>query len=121
MPSFAPIKRRALIRFLRQAGFEGPYSGGRHQFMIKEEITLRLPNPHQGDIGKEFRISSLASARSSVSAAQMVPATQLFGIHPLAILQRPPARGHPNPPPKDGMVLSIGTDFEHPSSAASRS
>ena len=62
MPSFAPIKRRDLIRFLRQAGFEGPYSGGRHQFMIKGDITLRLPNPHQGDIGKELLARILRQA-----------------------------------------------------------
>ncbi|MFQ6116132.1 MAG: type II toxin-antitoxin system HicA family toxin, partial [bacterium] len=35
-------------------GFDGPYSGGKHQFMIKEDITLRIPNPHQSDIGKEL-------------------------------------------------------------------
>jgi hypothetical protein len=51
-----------LIRFLGQAGFEGPYSGGRHQFMIKGDITLRLPNPHQGDIGKEFLARILRQA-----------------------------------------------------------
>jgi predicted RNA binding protein YcfA (HicA-like mRNA interferase family) len=51
-----------LIRFLGQAGFEGSYSGGRHQFMIKGDITLRLPNPHQGDIGKEFLARILRQA-----------------------------------------------------------
>ena len=51
-----------MIRVLRQAGFEGPYSGGRHQFMIKGDCTLRLPNPHQGDIGKEFLARILRQA-----------------------------------------------------------
>ena len=32
----------------------GPYSGGKHQFMTKGHQTLRLPNPHQADIGREF-------------------------------------------------------------------
>ncbi len=40
MPRFGPIKRRDLIRYLRVLGFEGPYSGRKHQFMIRGEITL---------------------------------------------------------------------------------
>ncbi|ADE13980.1 hypothetical protein Nhal_0801 [Nitrosococcus halophilus Nc 4] len=52
MPVFGSIKRRELIYYLRQLGFEGPYSGGRHQFMIRGSVTIRVPNPHQGDIGK---------------------------------------------------------------------
>ncbi len=58
MPPFGPISRRDLIRALRQAGFDGPYSGGKHPFMIKGDLTLTLPNPHQGEIGREllFRI-----------------------------------------------------------------
>ncbi|MBL7075416.1 type II toxin-antitoxin system HicA family toxin [candidate division KSB1 bacterium] len=54
MPRFRPIKRRELIHYLRVLGFEGPYSGRKHQFMIKGEIVLRLPNPHQSDISKEL-------------------------------------------------------------------
>ena len=58
MPPFGPIARRDLIRALRQAGFDGPYSGGKHPFMIKGDLTLTLPNLHQGKIGREllFRI-----------------------------------------------------------------
>jgi predicted RNA binding protein YcfA (HicA-like mRNA interferase family) len=46
-----PISRKELIRKFRSLGFTGPYSGGRHQFMVKEELKVRVPNPHQaGDI-----------------------------------------------------------------------
>ena len=51
MPRVGPIKRNDLIYYLRHLGFEGPYSGGNHQFMVKQSITLRIPNPHHGDIG----------------------------------------------------------------------
>jgi len=51
MPRFGPIKRRDLIACLRQLGFTGPFAGGKHQFMLKAEISLTLPNPHQSDIG----------------------------------------------------------------------
>ena len=54
MPSFGPISRRNLVRSLRAAGFDGPYSGGKHSFMIKDDITLTVPNPHKGDVGREL-------------------------------------------------------------------
>jgi predicted RNA binding protein YcfA (HicA-like mRNA interferase family) len=62
MPHFGPIKRRDLVRYLGQLGFEGPYSGGKHQFMTKGEITLRLPNPHRSDIAKELLARILRQA-----------------------------------------------------------
>lgn len=52
MPPFGPIKRRDLIRALKKLGFKGPYSGGRHQYMVKGELKLYIPNPHGGEISK---------------------------------------------------------------------
>ena len=62
MPRFGAISRASLIRYLRQLGFDGPYSGGKHQFMVKATLTLRIPNPHQGDIGKELLARLLQQA-----------------------------------------------------------
>jgi predicted RNA binding protein YcfA (HicA-like mRNA interferase family) len=62
MPRFGPIKRKDLIRYLKQLNFEGPYSGGKHQFMVQGNITLRLPNPHQADIGKDLLARILRQA-----------------------------------------------------------
>jgi predicted RNA binding protein YcfA (HicA-like mRNA interferase family) len=62
MPPFGPIKRKDLLRYLRQFGFVGPYSGGKHPFMLKGEITIRVPNPHQDDIGKELLARILRQA-----------------------------------------------------------
>jgi len=46
-----PISRKKLIRKFRNLGFFGPYTGGRHQFMIKGKLKIRVPNPHRsGDI-----------------------------------------------------------------------
>jgi predicted RNA binding protein YcfA (HicA-like mRNA interferase family) len=50
MLRFGPTTRTELIRCLRQLGFQGPYSGGKHQFMVKEHLRVRIPNPHRGDI-----------------------------------------------------------------------
>ena len=50
MPAIVPIKRSDLIRYLRQLGFTGPKSGGKHEFMVKGELRLTLPKPHGSDI-----------------------------------------------------------------------
>ncbi len=62
MPPFGPISRKELIRALRAAGFDGPYSGGKHPFMLKGDLTLTLPNVHQGDIGRELLARILRQA-----------------------------------------------------------
>lgn len=54
MPPFSSIKRRELINALKAAGFEGPYAGGKHEFMIRGNLRLTLPNPHQGEISKDL-------------------------------------------------------------------
>jgi predicted RNA binding protein YcfA (HicA-like mRNA interferase family) len=50
MPPLGSISRNDLIHYLRRLGFDGPFSGGKHQFMQRGERTVRLPNPHEGDI-----------------------------------------------------------------------
>lgn len=50
MPPLKPISRIDLIRLLRLNGFDGPYSGGKHQFMRKDGLKLTIPNPHQGNL-----------------------------------------------------------------------
>lgn len=54
MPKFAPIKRKDLIHYLRQLGFEGLVAGGNHQYMLKGNLKVFIPNPHKGDISKDF-------------------------------------------------------------------
>jgi predicted RNA binding protein YcfA (HicA-like mRNA interferase family) len=44
----ASISRKVLIKKLKSLGYSGPFSGGRHQFMIKSEKKIRIPNPHKG-------------------------------------------------------------------------
>lgn len=52
MPAFASVKRGDLIRCLTKLGFEGQYSGTKHQYMVKDDITVRILNPHKSDISK---------------------------------------------------------------------
>lgn len=44
MSKWAPCKRRDFIRKLRKLGFDGPYSGARHQFMIRDQHRLAIPS-----------------------------------------------------------------------------
>ena len=62
MPRFGPIKRQDLVRGLKRLGFEGPYAGAKHQFMVKGTVTVRVPNPHRGDIGRELLARVLREA-----------------------------------------------------------
>ena len=54
MPPLGPIKRKDLIHYLRELGFDGPYAGGKHQYMLKGEIKLTVPNPHPSDISRDL-------------------------------------------------------------------
>jgi predicted RNA binding protein YcfA (HicA-like mRNA interferase family) len=51
MPHVVSVSRRELIQRLQTLGFDGPYRGGRHEFMLRGERRLILPNPHRHDIG----------------------------------------------------------------------
>jgi predicted RNA binding protein YcfA (HicA-like mRNA interferase family) len=65
MPPFGPVKRRDLIALLRRLGFRGPFSGGKHEFLVKGDLVLTIPNPHRGDIGRELLAILLKQARIS--------------------------------------------------------
>jgi hypothetical protein len=43
MAGWRPVKRRDFIRKLRALGFDGPYSGTRHQFMIFGQHRQTIP------------------------------------------------------------------------------
>jgi len=51
MPAWGPVKRGDLVRHLRTLGFTGPFAGGKHQYVVRGDLTLHIPNPHAGDIG----------------------------------------------------------------------
>jgi predicted RNA binding protein YcfA (HicA-like mRNA interferase family) len=62
MPPFGAIKRQDLMRYVRDLGFEGPYVGGKHQYMVKDNIRLAIANPHRGDISRDFLARILRQA-----------------------------------------------------------
>jgi len=50
-PPLRSVSRRELVRRLRALGFEGPFAGAKHQFMVRGDRSIRIPNPHGCDIG----------------------------------------------------------------------
>ncbi|MBM3975684.1 MAG: type II toxin-antitoxin system HicA family toxin [Planctomycetes bacterium] len=56
------MSRRELVAALKRLGFSGPYSGGRHEFMRREDLVLAIPNPPRGDIGRDLLARILRQA-----------------------------------------------------------
>lgn len=51
MARLTPVSWRELVQRFRALGFAGPYAGGRHPQMRRGEVTVIIPNPHEGDLG----------------------------------------------------------------------
>jgi predicted RNA binding protein YcfA (HicA-like mRNA interferase family) len=62
MPLFGPVRRSELVHAFRSLGFEGPYSGSKHQFMVRGSVTIRILNPHQAEIGRDLLARILRQA-----------------------------------------------------------
>jgi predicted RNA binding protein YcfA (HicA-like mRNA interferase family) len=62
MPRLNPVWRRELVHRLSQLGFDGPYSGGRHEFMLRGNQRIILPNPHRGQISTDLLARLLRQA-----------------------------------------------------------
>lgn len=44
MSRLTPCKRREFMRRSRKLGFDGPFSGTRHQFMVYQQQRLAIPS-----------------------------------------------------------------------------
>lgn len=53
MSQWKPCKRRDFINRLRTLGFDGPFSGAKHQFMVYKQHRLTIPS------NKEYSIPQL--------------------------------------------------------------
>ena len=60
---------------LRKFGFEGPYGGGKHLYMIKDDYRLTIPNPHREIIGIDLlmKILRLAEIRRDEWIDKLIP------------------------------------------------
>lgn len=55
----------------RKLGFDGPHSGGRHLFMVKGTLKVRIPNKHSRDISKHLISEILRQANISAEEWEM--------------------------------------------------
>lgn len=62
MTRIAPVSRRELIQRLRRLQFEGPFTGGRHEFMVRGSVRLIVPNPHRQEISADLLVRILRQA-----------------------------------------------------------
>ena len=51
MSRLVPVSRAKLIRRLKKLGFEGPFPGSDHDFMVRGDNFVRIPNVHRREIG----------------------------------------------------------------------
>ncbi|HHE47683.1 MAG TPA: type II toxin-antitoxin system HicA family toxin [Candidatus Acetothermia bacterium] len=57
-----PVSWLELVKGLRKLGFDGPYRGGKHHFMVKGELIVAIPNPHRKEIGVDLLVRILRQA-----------------------------------------------------------
>jgi len=50
----SPVSWIELVKRLRKLGFDGPYQGGKHPYMMKDNLILTIPNPHRKEIGVDL-------------------------------------------------------------------
>lgn len=62
MSNLKPISWRKLVQQLRKFGFDGPHQEGKHPYMIKGDLTLTIPNPHDKDISIDLLARILRQA-----------------------------------------------------------
>ena len=54
MPKLKPVSFKVLVLGLKKFGFNGPFPGGKHLFMIKDKKRLIIPNPHRKEISVDL-------------------------------------------------------------------
>jgi len=54
MPKLRPVKWQALVRRFQALGFEGPFGGSKHPYMVKDDLVIAIPNPHRGQISVDL-------------------------------------------------------------------
>jgi hypothetical protein len=62
LPRWTPCKRRDFVRALLALGFEGPYSGARHQFLVYGAHRIAIPsNPEYSVPQLRFMLREVGS------------------------------------------------------------
>ena len=62
MAKLSPVSWSNLVKKLKKFGFEGPFRGGKHPYMVKGDLVLTIPNPHRREISVDLLIRILRQA-----------------------------------------------------------
>jgi len=62
MSKLSHVSHSELVKRLKTFGFEGPYSGGKHLYMVRGNLRLTIPNPHKQNIGVDLLTRILRQA-----------------------------------------------------------
>lgn len=54
MSKLSPISQPEFVKKLKKFGFGGPYQEGKHPYMIKGNVSITVPNPHEGDVSVDL-------------------------------------------------------------------
>ncbi len=54
MPKLTPLSWADFVRKMRSFGFKGPYQEGKHPYMIKDNVSITIPNPHGEDLSPDL-------------------------------------------------------------------
>lgn len=63
MTRLSPLSFKDLVKKLKKYGYQGPYSGGKHLYMIRGNIRVTMPNPHRKDISVDLLLKILKHAK----------------------------------------------------------
>jgi predicted RNA binding protein YcfA (HicA-like mRNA interferase family) len=61
-----PVSHRQLVQRLRSFGWDGPFAGGKHLKMEREDLTITIPNRHKDEIGTSLSREVLRQARIAI-------------------------------------------------------
>ena len=65
MAELSSVSWQQLVRRLRELGFQGPVSGGKHFYMIRGTLVLTVPNRHRKDVSVDLLSRILRQANVS--------------------------------------------------------
>ncbi|MFA5348186.1 MAG: type II toxin-antitoxin system HicA family toxin [Methanoregula sp.] len=57
-----PVSWTEFVRRLKTFGFDGPFHGGKHPYMIRGDLVLTIPNPHRTVISMDLLVRILRQA-----------------------------------------------------------
>jgi predicted RNA binding protein YcfA (HicA-like mRNA interferase family) len=62
MSKLSPLYHKEFVKRMRDFGFDGPYPGGKHLYMLKDNLRLVVPNPHRQIISVDLLMRILRQA-----------------------------------------------------------